>query len=122
LLAAIGAVAVLAAAGLGSPGSATAELVAAAPAGPEEEAAACHHAASHDSNEEAAVASGATAASPAATSAPDAPVSGASGALADRFPNLVLSSHEGRSVRFYDDLLRGKIVLINFMYASCKRR
>jgi protein SCO1/2 len=36
-----------------------------------------------------------------------------------RFPNVTLRTHEGRSVRFYDDLLKGKIVLINFMYAQC---
>ena len=41
---------------------------------------------------------------------------------ADRFPDSVLKTHEGRNVRFYDDLLKGKIVLINFMYATCKER
>lgn len=39
---------------------------------------------------------------------------------ADRFPNLVLKTHTGRNVRFYDDLIKGKIVMINFMYATCK--
>ena len=38
---------------------------------------------------------------------------------ADRFPNVVLKTHEGRNVRFYDDLLEGKIVLINFFYVTC---
>ncbi len=42
--------------------------------------------------------------------------------FADRFPNLVLKTHEGKNVRFYDDLLKGRIVLINFMYATCTRR
>ena len=42
--------------------------------------------------------------------------------FADRLPNLVLKTHEGRNVRFYDDLLKDKIVLINFMYATCKER
>jgi protein SCO1/2 len=42
--------------------------------------------------------------------------------FADRFPDVVLKTHEGKNVRFYDDLLAGKIVLINFMYASCKGR
>lgn len=42
--------------------------------------------------------------------------------FADRFPNLVLRTHEGRNVRLYDDLLKGKIVLVNFMYATCKER
>lgn len=41
---------------------------------------------------------------------------------ADRFPNLVLKTHEGKTVRFYEDLLKGKIVLINFMYATCEDR
>jgi protein SCO1/2 len=40
--------------------------------------------------------------------------------LAERsFPNVVLTTHDGRKVRFYDDLVKGKIVLINFMYAKC---
>ena len=42
--------------------------------------------------------------------------------FADRFPNVVLKTHEGRNVRFYDDLLKDKIVMINFMYATCKER
>ena len=42
--------------------------------------------------------------------------------FADRFPNLVLKTHEGKNVRFYEDLLKGKIVLINFMYATCTER
>ncbi len=36
------------------------------------------------------------------------------------FPNITLTTHEGRKVRFYDDLLKDKIVLINFMYATCE--
>ena len=36
------------------------------------------------------------------------------------FPNLLLTTHEGRKVRFYDDLLKDKIVLINFMYVKCE--
>lgn len=35
------------------------------------------------------------------------------------FPNLWLTTHEGRKVRFYDDLLKDKLVLINFMYVRC---
>ncbi len=42
--------------------------------------------------------------------------------FADRFPNVVLKTHEGRNVRFYDDLLKDKIVMINFMYATCTER
>lgn len=35
------------------------------------------------------------------------------------FPDLVLTTHEGRRVRLYDDLIKDKIVIINFMYAKC---
>ena len=35
------------------------------------------------------------------------------------FPNVELTTHEGKKVKFYDDLMKGKIVLINFMYAEC---
>jgi protein SCO1/2 len=41
--------------------------------------------------------------------------------LAERsFPNVVLTTHEGKRVRFYDDLVKDKIVLINFMYVKCE--
>lgn len=36
-----------------------------------------------------------------------------------RFPNVVLRTHEGDKVRFYDDLIRDKTVLVNFFYTSC---
>jgi protein SCO1/2 len=35
------------------------------------------------------------------------------------FTNAVLRTHDGRSVKFYDDLLKGKLVVINMMYTSC---
>jgi len=35
------------------------------------------------------------------------------------FPNLPLVTHEGKEVRFYDDLIKDKIVLLNMMYARC---
>ena len=34
-------------------------------------------------------------------------------------PNVPLRTQDDREVRFYDDLIRGKIVLINMMYAEC---
>jgi protein SCO1 len=37
-----------------------------------------------------------------------------------RFVNNTLVTHEGKEVRFYDDLLKDKAVLINFMYVMCK--
>jgi len=36
------------------------------------------------------------------------------------FPNLVLTTHEGHKVKFYDDLVKDKIVMFNFMYAKCE--
>src|SRR2546427_6429275 len=41
------------------------------------------------------------------------------GPRAGYFPNVLLRTHEDKAVRFYDDLIKGKIVLINFMYAKC---
>jgi len=37
----------------------------------------------------------------------------------DWFPNVPLITHEGEHVRFYDDLVDGKVVAINFIYTSC---
>ncbi len=34
-------------------------------------------------------------------------------------PNVPVVTHQGKTVRFYEDLIQGKIVLINFMYATC---
>jgi protein SCO1/2 len=36
-----------------------------------------------------------------------------------RFSNGVLLTHENKQVKFYDDLIHGKQVIVNFMYASC---
>ena len=35
------------------------------------------------------------------------------------FPNLPLYTHDGTLVHFYDDLLKDKVVLINFIYTTC---
>jgi protein SCO1/2 len=39
---------------------------------------------------------------------------------ADYFPNVTLTTQDGERVRFYDDLLKGKIVAINLIYTTCK--
>ncbi len=39
---------------------------------------------------------------------------------ADYFPNVPLTTQDGRTVRFYDDLLKGKIVAIYLMYTTCQ--
>ncbi len=36
------------------------------------------------------------------------------------FPNFELTTHEGKKVKFYDDLIKDKIVVLNFMYAQCE--
>ena len=36
-----------------------------------------------------------------------------------RFANVTLTTHEGKKVRFYDDLIKDRTVLINFMYTNC---
>lgn len=35
------------------------------------------------------------------------------------FPNAPLLTQDGKTVRFYDDVLKNKVVLINFMFTSC---
>jgi protein SCO1 len=42
------------------------------------------------------------------------------GTRAATLPNIPLLTHEGQPVRFYDDLIRGKVVAINMMYAECE--
>jgi protein SCO1/2 len=37
-----------------------------------------------------------------------------------KFPNVPLTTHEGKKVFFYDDLLKDKVVTINFMYTQCR--
>jgi protein SCO1/2 len=39
---------------------------------------------------------------------------------ADFFPNVALTTHQGKTVRFYDDLVKGKIVAIDLIYTTCK--
>ncbi len=34
-------------------------------------------------------------------------------------PNVALTTHTGKQVRFYDDLVKDKKVIVNFMYAQC---
>ncbi len=48
-----------------------------------------------------------------------APASGRYQYHGDYFPNIMLRDQDGRNVRFYDDMIRGKVVLINFIYTTC---
>jgi protein SCO1 len=36
------------------------------------------------------------------------------------FPNVELVTHKNEKVRFYDDVLKDKIVILNMMYADCE--
>ena len=38
---------------------------------------------------------------------------------ATRYTNAVLRNQNNEAVKFYDDLIRGKQVVVNFMYAEC---
>lgn len=35
------------------------------------------------------------------------------------FPNIELTDHNGKTVKFFDDMIKDKIVAINFIYTSC---
>jgi protein SCO1/2 len=37
----------------------------------------------------------------------------------DYQPNVTLTTQDGKSVRFYDDLIKGRVVLINMMFTTC---
>jgi protein SCO1 len=39
---------------------------------------------------------------------------------ADYFPNVPVIDQNGRKLHFYDDVLKGKIVVISFIYTSCQ--
>ena len=39
---------------------------------------------------------------------------------ADYFPNVELTTQDGKTVRFYDDLLKGKSVVLNVIFTDCK--
>jgi protein SCO1/2 len=41
------------------------------------------------------------------------------GPRAEYFPHITLQTQDGKDVRFFEDLIKGKILLINFMYTHC---
>jgi protein SCO1/2 len=55
-----------------------------------------------------------------AGTAADAPAPVANRYGANYFPNVPLVTQDGKTVRFYDDLLKGKSVAVNIIYTSCK--
>ena len=54
-----------------------------------------------------------------AVAAADRSIRSRPGPRADYFPNTVVYTHEGRKIRFYDDVIKGKVLAINMMYTSC---
>jgi protein SCO1/2 len=38
---------------------------------------------------------------------------------ADYFPNVILTAHDGQKLRFFDDLIKDKVVMVNFIYTTC---
>jgi protein SCO1 len=42
-------------------------------------------------------------------------------ALRQHFPNVLLTDQDNKKVHFYDDLIKGKIVIIQFMFSNCDR-
>ena len=50
-----------------------------------------------------------------------APIESRSASLGvELYTNPMLRTHENKEVRFYDDLMKGKQVVVNFMYATCE--
>lgn len=37
----------------------------------------------------------------------------------DYLPNVPVVTHDGRSLNFYDDVIKGKVVVVNFIYTTC---
>jgi protein SCO1/2 len=50
----------------------------------------------------------------------DSATSGEVSSGTSRFPNVELITQDGKKVRFYDDLIRGKVVAIELMYTTCR--
>lgn len=48
-----------------------------------------------------------------------APADGTSRWGADYFPNVSLTTHQGETVQFFEDLIKDKVVVINFIYTIC---
>ena len=54
-----------------------------------------------------------------ALAVPGPAIAAKAGPRAHYFPNAVLDTHEGKKLRFYDDVVHGKIVVFNMMYSVC---
>ena len=61
---------------------------------------------------------GSAALAPVLTATPPA-LAAKPGPRAGYFPNTLVETHDGRKLRFYDDIVRGKVVVLNMMYSVC---
>ena len=41
--------------------------------------------------------------------------------LRSHFPNVALQNQDKKTIRFYDDVIKGRIVMIQFMYTQCDK-
>jgi protein SCO1 len=58
---------------------------------------------------------------PAAPAATDKPLTPARDAIRKRyFPDIAVHTHDGKVLRFYEDLVKDRIVTLNFMYLNCE--
>jgi protein SCO1/2 len=58
---------------------------------------------------------------PVAATTLSTPMTPAREAIRNRyFPDIVLQTHEGRALRFYQDLIKDRVVTLNFMYLNCE--
>jgi protein SCO1 len=62
---------------------------------------------------------GGAALSPVLAASSAARITQAGGGRAGYFSNAIFQTHEGRKVKFYDDLVRGKLVVFNMMLEVC---
>ena len=41
------------------------------------------------------------------------------GKRSDKFPDIALQTQHGETVRFHEELVRDRVVMVNFMYTTC---
>jgi protein SCO1/2 len=55
-----------------------------------------------------------------AAAGPLAPLGAVAAPREPAVPNIPLTTHDGVRVKLYDDLVKGRVVLINFMFTTCR--
>jgi protein SCO1/2 len=59
--------------------------------------------------------------SPSTSIAADSPRYRSTGKRSDSFSNILLTTQHGEQVRFYDDLVKDRAVMVNLMYTTCPK-